>query len=136
MKGVAILKRSIMTRWESTNISGIYVSEKLQIFDGRHRLTALKSLKKSEFESIFGVEGGEDCAGGVRIKIFKDFDPSILIFLSQSKDFNLNLDFNQASSTNVTTTFSNELYFIDKVIISINFTLTKSTPKYSTVKLK
>ena len=88
ISGVNVLLESIKEKWNSSNIAGIFIDNLLQIFDGRHRLTALKSLSKEEFEAIFGKEGQENVAGGVRINIYKDLDPSFLIFLSQSKFLN------------------------------------------------
>jgi hypothetical protein len=49
-------------------------------------LTALQLLSREEFGEIFGVQG-EEAAGGVRINIYKDFDDSLLIYISQSKLF-------------------------------------------------
>jgi hypothetical protein len=83
LKGVLSLLESIKIKWSSSNISGIYLNQTLQIFDGRHRLTALQLLSKQEFDEIFGVKGN-DAAGGVRVNIYKDFDASILIYISQS----------------------------------------------------
>ena len=54
--GVNVLLESIKEKWNSSNIAGIFIDNLLQVFDGRHRLTALKSLSKEEFEAIFGKE--------------------------------------------------------------------------------
>ena len=83
-----MLYESIKEHWSTSNIAGIYLDNLLQIFDGRHRITALQLLTKEEFEGIFGGIGQENVAGGVRINIYKDLDPSSLIFLSQSIAFN------------------------------------------------
>ena len=81
-------------KWDSSNIAGIYLDEVLQIFDGAHRIFALKTLSKEEFEGIFGAKGEEGTAGGPRISLYKDIEKSLLVFLSQSKNtfFHFNFD--------------------------------------------
>ena len=73
-------------KWDSSTITGIFVDKKLQIFDGRHRLTAIQRLSPDEFKFIFG-EKDNDGAGGVCVNIYRDIRTSDLIFLSQSNYF-------------------------------------------------
>ena len=75
---------SIKERWDSSNISGIFINNNLQIFDGAHRLMALQKLSEKEFEDIFGSKNVNADSRGVRINIYKDLDSSNLIFYSQS----------------------------------------------------
>jgi hypothetical protein len=85
MIGIKYMLESIKQKWDYSNIAGIYINEMLQIFDGVHRLSALKTLKKEEFEEIFKSNEQEGVVVGPRINLYKDIDTSMLIFLSQSK---------------------------------------------------
>ena len=72
----------------------------------------------------------------MRINIYKDLDPSILIFLSQSRIYFYSIDFNQVGKTLVDTSFANELYFIDKVVSSIYSMINKKEiSEYKTVNI-
>ena len=59
------IEESIKVSWTGSNISGVIEDGILQIFDGRHRLLALKSLGREIFE-------GEE--NGVRVSVYRDLD--------------------------------------------------------------
>jgi hypothetical protein len=80
---VKTLQDSIESSWTPSTISGIIENDKLQIFDGRHRLLALKSLGKEKFENYFGKKE-ESEENGVKVTIYHDLDKLKLLCLSQS----------------------------------------------------
>ena len=87
--GVKKIEDSIKVSWTGSNISGVIEDGILQIFDGRHRLLALKSLGKEIFESYFGKKSeGEE--NGVRVSVYRDLDAVEILSLSQSFYFKIN----------------------------------------------
>jgi hypothetical protein len=74
----------IKEKWKFSAIFGIYINDVLQIFDGRHRLTALKTFNEEEFKEIFGDIDSKEVTCGVTINIYKDISPVNLLQLSES----------------------------------------------------
>ena len=52
-------------------------NDEIQIFDGRHRITALQRLSSQTFQNIFGEKG-------VPINIYANIPTNLLFLLSQS----------------------------------------------------
>jgi hypothetical protein len=74
----------IKEKWNFSVISGTYINDVLQIFDGRHRLTALKRFNEEEFKEIFDDKDNKEGTCGVTINIYKDLSPINLLQLSES----------------------------------------------------
>lgn len=73
---------SIALSWRPNTISAVEENGTIQIFDGRHRLMALKELGRDEFKKIFGPKKGDNY--GVRIEVYQGMSQIELLTLSQS----------------------------------------------------
>ena len=83
-----MIEESIKISWNANTISAIEENGQVQIFDGRNRLMALKSLGIDNFVNIFGVK--TNFKYGVKIHIFHNLTVGQIIEWSQSTNYYFN----------------------------------------------